>query len=383
MLDARLARLATLGLRRPANVLLAEYLAALAAERILDDDAAAEVAAAYNRLRYAPAAGDDPQLAAAVAALDAVALRLAALSAPERADVARRVRARLPAQSADEAATGLDLPTGDALERDTECLADAGTPVPPTRSQPASSPGGAAAATHARSAVGARAADSSDPVDGLAQPARPRAGRQRISLELAALVALATFFGGYFSREMGKQTLDAAGDVDASIGSTGPVFARDAWKDAGLWSYCLRERAAEDARLREYGKARLALELALASTPNEAGVLNDLAALYLIPDEADRTDPKRARELADRGLASVRWATILDTAAEAHFRCGDVSDAIRLEQESLTRGGQLDGQMTADFREHCRRQLARYQSAARAESGSQAASPPKTGPSRS
>jgi hypothetical protein len=373
-LDARLARLASLGLRRPGNVLLAEYLAALATERILDDDAVSQVSAAYNRLRYAPAADDDPQLAPAVAALETVARRLAELTAPERADLIRRVSARLPAQPADGAAIDADVMAGDALDRDTVCLADARTPVPPTRSSAAARDGHFVAVAQPRSTGRTQPAEA---IDDPAPPKRSRAGRPRLSVELLALVALITFFSGYFSRELTNKAIDTAGDIDTP-NAAGPTLARDAWKQRDLWGYCVRERAAEDARTKNYGKARLALELALADAPQDSAVLNDLAALYLLPDADGHTDAARALELIERALASTRQATILDTAAAAHFCCGHVGEAIRLEKESLACGQQLGETMTADFRERCRQQLERYQAAAQAETGTQAASPPKT-----
>jgi hypothetical protein len=384
-LDDRLARLEVLGFRRPANVLVAEYLAAFAAEGILDPAAAAEVSAAYNRLRYSPAADDDPQLAPAVAALDAVARRLAALTATERANLARRVRARMPAVPAGEVDvdSGLDGDidrgdaTGDALERDTECAAGSNTPVPPTRFQPAARHKRRADATKERSSLRAQSTELIESVDGPATPERRRVGLPRISLELVALFALATFFGGYFSRDVANKTVGAPGDVDESAGGTVPVLARDAWKEAGLFSYCVRARAAEEARTEEYGKARLGLELALAYAPRDASVLNDLAALYLVPDKAGGSDPQRALELAERAVASSRQAMILDTAAEAHFRCGHIGEAIRLEQELLTSDSLVGEKPTGDFRERCRKQLERYQAADRAQGDSQAASPPK------
>ncbi len=88
-----LAALAQLGLVRPANVLLAEYLAALTAEEILDATTAERLSAVYNRVRYSAVSADDPELQEAVATLESVAARLTAWSADERRQVVRRVRA--------------------------------------------------------------------------------------------------------------------------------------------------------------------------------------------------------------------------------------------------------------------------------------------------
>src|ERR1700734_19390 len=117
-----LATLAQLGLVRPANVPVAEFLAALTAEEILNATTAERLSAVYNRVRYSAVSADDPEPQEAVATLESVAARLTAWSADERRQVVRRVRARLPLP-----------PTDDGLERETACLSDARTPIPPTR----------------------------------------------------------------------------------------------------------------------------------------------------------------------------------------------------------------------------------------------------------
>ena len=87
-LERGLAELAALGLVRPANVLLSEYLSALTAEDLLDVATAERVSAAYNRARYSAAADDYPDLREAVTSLNRVAQRLAALSPHDRQQIA-------------------------------------------------------------------------------------------------------------------------------------------------------------------------------------------------------------------------------------------------------------------------------------------------------
>ncbi len=133
--------------------------------------------------------------------------------------------------------------------------------------------------------------DSSSPVPNRRHPPLPRG-----ILAFFTLTALATFFGGYFLREIVSKRAGAGDD---------------------------------------FSNARV-LELVVAYAPDNPMALNDLAALYLIPDERGGTSrPLRALDLAERALEFTREPLILDTAAEAQFQCGHVREAIRLEGESL------------------------------------------------
>jgi hypothetical protein len=87
-LERGLNDLETLGLIRPSNVLLAEYLGALTAEDIMDVATAATISAAYNRARYSAVSDDDPQLREAVEALDRVAAGVAVMPAQSRKELA-------------------------------------------------------------------------------------------------------------------------------------------------------------------------------------------------------------------------------------------------------------------------------------------------------
>ncbi len=364
-----LATLAALGLVRPANILLAEYLAALTAEEILDAATAGRLSAVYNRVRYSAVANDDPELREAIATLESVAARLTAWSADERRQVLRRVRARLPLPPAD-----------DDLERETACLSDARTPIPPTRHANAdrySSPQSRAARPSPRPHIepakaNAALEDVSNPLDPLdefdALPAAPaaaaksgRVGLPRLSLELAAVVGLATFLSGYFVRDAFRKTVEVADEVGGSSGEH--LTLNDAWKDQGAWVHGVRARGDQDAQARHFQKARLELELVHAYVPKDAAVLNDLAALYLTRDESGRTDPKRALELIERALTITRQPTILDTAAEAHFQCGHIDEAIRLERESLSKELAWSNASAGQFRQYRQQKLERFREA--------------------
>ena len=153
-LERNLAELEALGLVRPANVLLSEYLSALLAEDVLDVATAERVSAAYNRARYSAAAADYPDLREAVTSLDQVAQRLAALSPKDRQQIANRIQNRIQSQLA---------------ERETESLAGGWkTGAPPKRS-----PQSARRHRDARSGVqqGLCSSESSDANGPLVSPA--------------------------------------------------------------------------------------------------------------------------------------------------------------------------------------------------------------------
>jgi tetratricopeptide (TPR) repeat protein len=365
--EQALTELEMLGLVRPANVLLAEYLAALRVESVLDDAAAVQISAAYNRVRYSAVADDDPELQEAVASLSRAADAMIAMSAEDRRHLARRVEDRLPV-----------LPTEPILDRDTEYQEDARTtPVPPARRIPKSKNNPLQSATVQRSVS---PSEFSDPLDAFLSSVPSTNGQRslsrRVLLELSAVAVLAAFFGGYFFRDVANQAVSRGEDVE----TFGPnhLTIRDAWKDRRLWTDGVRSRADEEVQARQYAKARLALELLVAYEPKNPSVLNDLARLYLTPDESGGSNPRRALTLVQEALKFTRVPTVLATAAEAHFQCGNVREAIHLEEESLTRASQLG--VDREFRQHLQKQLQRFQEA---EPIRTAASPnPSDGPSR-
>lgn len=364
-----LARLQTLGLCRPSNVLLAEYLRALTAEDVLDVVTADQVSAAYNRVRYSAVPDDDPQASDAVAALDRVAADVAAMSAQARQKLAQRLSERLTSAPADPFSERDPFSDRDTdLERDTEALLDGQeTPVPPTRqNHTLRHDHGPRRDNIAGTSAGAASQFSDKRVLLAAFPLAAMRGLRklpRVALGFAALAALGTFCGGYFFREALNPTAEAGNDLSfASSGSdrTGikpilrfPKLVRDA----------VRSRGDEEAPIRAYDQARLALQLVLAYAPENAGALNDLAQLYLTPDESGTTSPERALRLAERALNISRESIILDTAAEAQFRCGHVREAVRLAQEALAKGSDLGVARGEQFRAYRLNQLKKFQDA--------------------
>ncbi len=321
-LEQGLAELETLGLLRPASVLLAEYLQALVAEDLLDKATAEQVSAAYNSVRYAAVPPNDPQVREAVASLDQLAAKLALMSPEDRHEIAQRLQGRMQLTTTEPA---VDL------------LADSDTPVPTARGTRASRNGsGTRAAVHPS---GSRSAfsDSLDFSDSLSRPKHRRSPLPRGVLVLSTLTALATFFGGYFFRETINKRAEAGDD---------------------------------------FSKTRVSLELVLAYEPNNPVVLNDLAGLYLIPDQSGGSRPKRALQLVERALEIKRVPAILDTAAEAQFQCGNVREAIRLQGESIRRASQRDPDQ-----QHRQQQLAKFQRAAEVRTAERAPVSP-IGPSR-
>jgi hypothetical protein len=181
-LGQALAQLETLGLRRPANVLLAEYLSALTAEGVLDGATAEQVCAAFNSVRYSSVPVDDPQLSEAIASLEQVGARLAAMTPEDRQQLAERVcgLVQLPAVAQQN-----DIGRHNQID----CEAGEGAGSPPEVSDQLD-----------------RLVSSSPPAN------RRRSPVPRVSLQLCALAVLATFFGGYFFREAIYKSAGAGDD---------------------------------------------------------------------------------------------------------------------------------------------------------------------------
>jgi hypothetical protein len=298
-LGQALTQLETLGLRRPANVLLAEYLSALTAEGVLDVATAEQVCAAFNGVRYSSVPVDDAQLSEAIASLEQVGARFAAMTPEERQQLAERVcgLVQLPA---------IAQQNHIGPRNQIDCEAGEGAGSPPEFSDQLD-----------------RFVSSSPPAN------RRRSPLPRVSLQLCGLAVLATFFGGYFFREAINKRAGAGDD---------------------------------------FSNARV-LELVVAYAPDNPMALNDLAALYLIPDERGGTSrPLRALDLAERALDFSREPLILDTAAEAQFQCGNIREAIRLEQESLIEAFEDgEGQFSA-LQNYRKKQLQKFRDAGQVRS---------------
>jgi hypothetical protein len=371
-----LAQLQTLGLCRPSNVLWAEYLQALTAEDVLDVVTADGVSAAYNRVRYSAVPDDDREVSDAVVALDRVAADVAAMSSQARQKLAQRLSNRLTSAPADPF-----LERDTDLERDTEALLDGqATPVPPTRQKhvfrhdheprrddTAGTSDEHRAFTSGALTSGAGASHFRDKRALLAAflPATIRGHWKlpRVSLGFAALAALGTFCSGYFFREALNPTADAGNDLSFASSGSDRASVKQLLRFPKLVRDAVRSRGDEEAPIRAYDQARLALQLVLAYAPENAGALNDLAQLYLTPDEAGTTNPERALRLTERALSASRESIVLDTAAEAQFRCGNVREAVRLAQEALAKGSDLGIARGEQFRAYRLKQLKKFQDA--------------------
>jgi tetratricopeptide (TPR) repeat protein len=173
-------------------------------------------------------------------------------------------------------------------------------------------------------------------------------------MELAALAVLLTFFGGYFFR-------DAANKVAGASESSPPFIVPIAGRTApGPWVDAIRSLGNAEARATHYGKARLALELALPYSEEDPTELNNLAWYYLLPDKQAGTNPQRALQLINQALGVRRAWEFLDTAAEAHFQLGDFKEAIRLETEAINAPNERRSANDSAFLE---RQMEKFQNA--------------------
>ncbi|HEV8004262.1 MAG TPA: hypothetical protein VGP63_30635 [Planctomycetaceae bacterium] len=364
-LQRGLNELEMLGLMRPSNVLFAEYLRALTADDVVDVATAAKLSAAYNRARYSPVSEDDPQLRDAVEALERVAAGVAAMPAQSRKQLARSLSERLISTSVEP-----------MLERETDALNACVTPVPATRTNRVlqkhgptprdTTPG----KTRERSERPSRSFAQDDLMAAFAPSFLRRiASLPRVSLVFSALAAVATFGGGYFlhllapSRPAMSEKRPEMSDAPLGGRNLNAPAATNLVPHAKLLLDGVRSRAVEEMRARHYGKARLGLELVLAYSPDNPYVLNDLALIYLTPSQDGTADPKRALQLIERALQLTREPAVLDTAAEAQFQCGNLHDAISLEDESMANAFEPDDE-NDDFRTHRLNQLQKFQGAA-------------------
>jgi tetratricopeptide (TPR) repeat protein len=189
----------------------------------------------------------------------------------------------------------------------------------------------------------------SDRADGfvpsLSPTNRRRPGVPRVPLEFCALAILATFFIGYFFRDAANKF------VEAGSGNEREHAAKPGFKSPGAWIATVRAVGEDELRMQHYGKARQALEFALSYSEHEDPTsLNELAWSYVNPDDQGTTNPQRALDLITRALTLDRRPELLDTAAEAHFQLGNFSEAIRLEQEALTRAAEGRGPALEQFK---------------------------------
>jgi tetratricopeptide (TPR) repeat protein len=360
-LAAPFAELERLILCRPASSLVTEYLAALAAEKVLDADTAGRVTAAYLRMRYGTNDGDDREVREASERLQAAALRVAAFPEETRQNLADRVRRRLQTSPTVEAPLNgsAAVPArreGSRLEW--QSIVESRQPVRQI----------------------ADAADSISQADAN-QQSEPKAvkGRREVRvsslpLETATLVVVGLIVAGYVLRGGADQLIaKTAGEPAAATGAK--VFAPDVWRHDDYWAANLRRRAQTEAAQKREKSARLAFELLISEVPRDAGALNDLAWLYLTSDDLSLRNPQRGLELALRAVAISRAPAILDTAAEGRFQNGQADEAVKLEREALDSYPRLAGTEDKRFWAVLQRQLQKFQSAVKTSETSATVTP--------
>lgn len=344
-----LGELERLGLARPASALVTEYLAALAAENVVDAETAARVAAAYHRLSYGTVESGDLGVGEAVERLEAVTAVIAAMPDATRQDLAERFRSRLQPAMPGEA----PLPAPEAAK----------TSATQTGLEWRSIAVGSELALDLSNDLDSFPRDGSD----LASKAKTATGRHNVRirslpLETATLVVVALVVAGYALRNGIDQ---AIGGREAAASGRSPVMAKDVWRHEDYWANNLRRRAQTEAARKRDQSARLAFELLLSDVPHDAGALNDLAWLYLTCDDPAVRDSKRGLTLALRALAISRAPAILDTAAEARFQAGEAGEAVKLEKQALATLPRFAGFEDKTFRTLLQRQLEKFQNAAK------------------
>jgi tetratricopeptide (TPR) repeat protein len=350
-LDRALLELESLGLARPTNILLAEYLIALSAEGLLDATAVADISAAYNRVRYAAVPGEDDQTRAAAAPIEQIAVRLRDLPAEQREQLAQRIFKRLP-EEVDVAAT----------EKSTESSGQPSSPPSSLGSRPVPVASWPAPSTLAPTDDVSGFPGGVPVVTASPKSATSRWSRPWTTVEGFGLCCLATFFCGYFLRE--------ASQVAFAKTSEASERRRDVWVSPEAWVATIQARGIDELGVQHYRTARLALELALACSDDEssdhhAETLNALAWSYLFPDQNGAKDPPRALELVTKALAIRRRPGYIDTAAEAHYQLGNPMEAVRLEREALVRAQRLPPWRQLQLTNELKTQLLKFQNAER------------------
>jgi hypothetical protein len=348
-----LADLEKLGLGRPANASIAEYLQALTAERVIDSETSALVCAPYQRLQYGSGDADAVDVRQASERLRNAVVAIGQTSDQARGLIAARIQKRLLISSAEGTA-------------------------PPNENETESTDFG----VHFERSEGASSDEAGDlpssADDHTPEPKNSgRRGQIRINsipLETVALAAVGLVVGGYILRGGTEQAI-TSGKADASGSKRAKVAAADVWKHEDYWAANLKRRALTEAASKRERSARLAYELLISEMPKDPDGLNDLAWLYLTSEDQSLRNPQRGLELALRAVAVSRAPAILDTAAEARYQTGDADAAVKLELEAiqlLPRLGGFQTQMEGTLRQ----QLAKFQRAAKSSSSQAKSSSP-------
>jgi hypothetical protein len=221
-LEKCLRELERLGLARPASVLITEYLAALAAESVVDAETAERVAAAYHRSRYGVVDPVDLEVREAGTRLENIAAAIAAMSDDARYKLADRIRSRLQPITTDTSPP--------------PALIAAQTSVMQTGLGPRSTMIGNELATGPSQDFGLLPdVDSILTSNSKTATGRRGARTRSLPLETEALVVLALIFAGYFLRHGVDRAIDR-NEADKAASGRNHVSASDVWRRDDYWA---------------------------------------------------------------------------------------------------------------------------------------------------
>jgi tetratricopeptide (TPR) repeat protein len=107
----------------------------------------------------------------------------------------------------------------------------------------------------------------------------------------------------------------------------------------------------------DYGKAVADYTTAIEINPNLSEIYNDLAWLMATCPEGQYRDGTRAVELAEKAVALIDAASILDTLAAAYAEAGRFQDAITTQEKAITKLKQEGG---TQYLPECEERLSSY-----------------------
>jgi hypothetical protein len=346
-----------LGLGRPASVLITEYLAALTAEGVIDNETAARTAAAYHRLRYGSVERDDLEVRDVSARLSAATQDLAKRTDVERRSLAERVTRRLQLPPAAEGRSSAPVSIETTfrpltLDRLPSLVGNEAASDP--RNESATLPLG----------VDPRGVDPLVPPD-----AKGASNRRKMNvplpLELAILVAAGLVVAGYMLRNGIDQSI-GRNQTEMPASGRSRILASDVWRHEKAWQGNLLLRAEAEYAKKHDRTARLAYELLVAESPQDSTPLNALAWLYLTSDDPAVHDSKRGLDLALQALAIRRAPHILDTVAEGRYQAGQPDEAVQLEREAIETSPRMMSSQNAKMWAILQAQLEKFEAAAKA-----------------
>ncbi len=316
-----IARLAELGLERPAACTMRRFLMAAAVAGLLPEAAVVNYLDVYDQVVHG--GGGDGDVAQARAPL-AEALAEVAPSDPRLAAVREHLAPQVPESRWRRAAREVAI---NRLEPDEEI------------------PGESAATV----STGAR---------------RPRAGRRNRARWLAALAGLWTVLVlavGVFTGPALERGVRGLGErwLGWRVGDPARLarlqrYAGENPADDGIWARLV----AEARRLERWEVVVLGMRHLVARSPADANLHNELAWLLLTGPEPWLRDPVQALALAERAYALDPSPNVIDTLAEAAYQTGDPLRAVSLEMIAISK---VEGN-SAFFE----RQLAKFRAAAEA-----------------